>query len=163
MRNSPFSGHATHSADHDLHLIAGDSSDLAVIRHKLKTLPTDARGQVFIEVFAPIQISRLDAPHGIGVNWVLRDTHEHDGIRRAVAPRGAGLVRAVDAWLDEWMRADSLDCDSYRIWIGACTSSTVNSFYEELSGELAERDRARARAPRFVNPLRADSAAQLDV
>lgn len=125
-------------------------------------MPNDARGQVFIEVFAPIQVSRLNAPHGVGVNWVLRDTHEHDGIRRAVAPRGAGLVRAIDAWLDEWMRADALDCDSYRIWIGACSSPTVNDYYESLSGELAERDRARTRVPRFVNPLRADSAATLD-
>lgn len=158
MRNDPHAAHSPRPSNDELFLIAGDSTDLNVIRSRLKALPNDARGQVFVEVFAPIQVSRLDAPHGVAVNWVMRDTHEHDGIRRAIAPRGAGLVRAVNAWLDEWMRADSLDSDNYRIWLGACSSPTVNAYYDELSHELAERDRARARPPRVVNPLRADSA-----
>ena len=111
-------------------LMAGDAADLPAIRGRLAECEPGASGVVFIEVLSPLQMVHLDAPAGIGVHWLFRER-----VRTGIAVRGEALVGAVDAWLDEWMRADG--GVRIEIWLGARSSTLVNSYARDLEHELA--------------------------
>jgi NADPH-dependent ferric siderophore reductase len=76
--------------DGDLVLLAADADDVLVVETVLATLPTRARGQVFIEVDSADQVRQLTAPGRVCVSWLCRD-------------RGQSLTAAVDAWLAEML------------------------------------------------------------
>jgi NADPH-dependent ferric siderophore reductase len=56
----------------DWHLLAGDEAALPAISAALDALPSDAIGQVFIEVAGPDDEVELTAPEGVHINWILR-------------------------------------------------------------------------------------------
>ena len=74
----------------DLVLLGAIDTDVAVVETVLATLPTKARGQVFIEVDDEAAIREVSAPGRVCVTWLLRD-------------RGQSLRTAVDAWLGEML------------------------------------------------------------
>jgi NADPH-dependent ferric siderophore reductase len=79
--------------DGDLVLLAAGADDVLVVETVLATLPTRARGQVFIEVDSADQVRQLTAPGRVCVSWLCRD-------------RGQSLTAAVDAWLAEMLPVD---------------------------------------------------------
>ena len=56
----------------DWHLMAGDEAAIPAISAALEALPDDAVGKVFIEVAGPEDEIALQAPAGVGVNWIYR-------------------------------------------------------------------------------------------
>ncbi len=56
----------------DWHLLAGDEAALPAIGAALQALPDNAVGMVFIEVAGPADEIALNAPAGVGVNWIYR-------------------------------------------------------------------------------------------
>jgi len=123
----------------DCVLAAGDASDLREIRDWLRQLPDTAYGQVFIEVFSEIQIEALPLPPHVGVTWLCRERREESprpGIGRR---RGEALANAVDAWFDEWLWADSETGRSFQLWMGARTSSVMQSYWMGLDRRLEKR------------------------
>lgn len=123
-------------------LIAGDSADLPVIRRMLGRLPVDAYGQVLVEVASRIQIQRMHLPAEMTLTWLLRDA---DGTARRMAPRGERIVRAVRAWLDEWMGVGGHEAPQV-IWIGCAASPRVGRLHREL------RDRFPLLRPEGIAP-----------
>lgn len=117
-------------------LVAGDIGDIDEIRQVLSDLPRDAYGRVIIEIAAPLQVVPLDAPPRVAVTWLRRDERSSLSKVRAAAERGETLVRAVDAWLDEWMRASDDPSSEYVLWIGSHASDAVNEFCVSLAHEL---------------------------
>ena len=87
-------------------LIAGDESSLPAIQTLLATLPTGARGQVFVEVDTPDAVGRLLAPGRVAVCWLVRD-------------RGQSLRRSIDAWLSEMLPTDISQEHTVYAWIVA--------------------------------------------
>jgi NADPH-dependent ferric siderophore reductase len=84
----------------DWHLFAGDEAAIPAIGVALEALPTDAVGQVFIEIGEPGDEIALAAPGGVEVTWVYR------GGRADLVPEGragdhAPLMAAVTGapWL----------------------------------------------------------------
>ncbi|WP_309712114.1 SIP domain-containing protein [Pseudolysinimonas sp.] len=77
----------------DLVLLGAVETDLAVVETVLATLPTRARGQVFVEVDSAAAIRDLGAPGRVCVTWLRRDL-------------GQSLTDAVEAWLGEMLPVD---------------------------------------------------------
>jgi NADPH-dependent ferric siderophore reductase len=121
-------------------LIAGDFNDIVAIRRILSELAADAYGQVFIEILAPVQARRLDAPEGVTISWLVRA--DDDGFGYA-APRGERISAAVRAWTAEWM-PDELVTDERPIllWIGCTASPRVGRLYRELATRIRTADPA---------------------
>lgn len=114
-------------------LIAGDAGDLPAIRGLLADLPRDAYGQVFVEVFGSIQLERLDAPSGMSVTWLCRDVRRSEERLGAGAAKGEPLVRAIEAWLDEWVRVDPEGRSDAMLWIGCNANPRVNRLCRSIS------------------------------
>jgi NADPH-dependent ferric siderophore reductase len=87
-------------------LIAGDELALPAIRTLLATLPTMARGQVFVEVATAGDIDPLVAPGRVMICWIVRD-------------RGQSLTRSLDAWMSEMLPVDGLQEHTVYAWIAA--------------------------------------------
>lgn len=118
-------------------LAAGDASDLPALREWCAQLPEGSYGQVFIEVFSPIQIEPLDTPRRVGVTWICRE-YVNPGPRAGVSiPRGQALATAVDAWLDEWLRADPASGRSFTMWKGGRSTPVMCDFWTRIENELA--------------------------
>lgn len=120
-------------------LAAGDAADLPSLREWLRGLPEGAYGQVFIEVFAPIQIVPLPLPAHVGVTWLCREQREvspRPGIGRG---RGEALATAVDAWCDEWLWADSNAVRNIELWTGARTSPVMQNYWTALDRRVEKR------------------------
>lgn len=87
----------------DWHLFAGDEAAIPAISAALEALPTDAVGQVFIEVATPdeeVAEVELNAPAGVTVSWVHRGGRA-DTVPEELAGDHAPLVAAVTTarWL----------------------------------------------------------------
>lgn len=94
------SGAYSPDPDADWHLFAGDEAAIPAISTALEALPTDAVGQVFIEVGGPADEVPVTAPAGVTVTWV------HRGGRADLVPDDAAgdhapLIEAVKSavWL----------------------------------------------------------------
>lgn len=112
----------------DCVLAAGDLGDVDALRAWLVTLPVKSYGRVFIEIESAAQVAELPTPPGVGITWIERET----------APAGEALARAVDAWLDEWLRGDPLSGRHVALWLGAQASPVMRSFRDHVENELAE-------------------------
>ncbi|RGE23259.1 SIP domain-containing protein [Leucobacter sp. wl10] len=123
----------------DCVLAAGDASDLTELREWLRRLPEESYGQVFIEVFAEMQIEPLPVPPHVGVTWLCREQREMSPRPGAGRRRGEALAGAVDAWFDEWLWADSEAVRNIQLWMGARTSSVMQSYWAGLDRRLEKR------------------------
>ena len=74
-------------ADGDLVLLAGTAEDLPVIETALATLPSKARGQVFVSVESADEVRQLPAPGRVCVTWLV----------------GKSVDVALEAWLAEML------------------------------------------------------------
>ncbi|RRD60119.1 SIP domain-containing protein [Leucobacter sp. OH1287] len=115
-------------------LAAGDAGDIAEIQDWLFSLPEHTFGQVFIEVFSPIQIVELFTPKHISVTWITREKLRPSSRPGIGIPRGSALRDAVDAWLNEWARPEG--GSHVHIWAGARSSSIMNRYWLMLQREL---------------------------
>lgn len=117
-------------------LVAGDETALPAIAVILEQLPTDAHGEVVVEV--PTEGDRLPLVHpdGITLTWVVRDGAAH----------GAGLVaavRAAVAGLDLPLLLqgqDVADIEADELWDvpeTAAPDGLARSLYAWLAGESA--------------------------
>lgn len=122
----------------DCVLAAGDAGDLPGIRAWCAALPEDAYGQVFIEVFAPIQIEEINAPEGVNLTWICRERLRESTRPGLGIPRCQALVNAVDAWLDEWYRSEHGPERHFTIYMGARGSSIMRSYWRGVEAEVAE-------------------------
>lgn len=122
----------------DCVLAAGDASDLAELREWCADLPPDSYGQIFIEVFSPIQIEPLDTPRRVAVTWICREQLRSGTRPGQGLPRGQALANAVDAWLDEWLRADPASGRRFQLWCGAQSTPAMCEFWADIAKELAE-------------------------
>ena len=116
-------------------IAAGDINDVRGLRAWCATLPADAYGQIFIEVFAPFQVEPLKAPERVGVTWICRERLRPSTRPGIGIPRGQALATAVDAWCNEWLRADP-GSHHFTLWMGARSSSVMRSFWARIESEL---------------------------
>ena len=111
-------------------LAAGDAGDLDALRDWCAALPKKSYGRVFIEVDSAEHIQPIEAPPGVGVTWLVQRSRD--------AFAGELLMNAVDAWLDEWVRADPLSGRYVHLWAGARDSREVTAQWDRIRSELAE-------------------------
>ncbi|UOQ58830.1 SIP domain-containing protein [Leucobacter allii] len=123
----------------DCVLAAGDVSDLPELRGWLAGLPETAYGRVFIEVFAEMQIEPLPVPPHVGVTWLCREQREASPRPGVGRRRGEALAGAVEAWFQEWLWADSEAVRNIQLWMGARTSSVMQSYWAQLDRRLERR------------------------
>ena len=123
----------------DCILAAGEAEDLDEMRAWLKQLPSDTYGQVFIEAASAAQIETLEAPATVAVSWVLRDRPHHmpQAAGDCTIRAGQALSRAVDAWLDEWLRAESRSQRNFVLWLGAKSNPIMCEFWGRIESEFA--------------------------
>jgi NADPH-dependent ferric siderophore reductase len=107
-------------------LLAGDASDLRDLRAVVATLPTDAYGQVYVEVASTVQVERLATPPRVAVTWLVRERDD-----APMAARGALLAAAVDGWIAEWMPPGVRD-DRRIAWIGCVAAPRIADRYRVL-------------------------------
>ncbi|MGR4010275.1 SIP domain-containing protein [Leucobacter sp. 1207-22] len=117
-------------------LAAGDAGDLGGLQAWCNDLPPGSYGQIFIEVFAPIQIEPFPTPPGIAVTWICRESLRPSPRPGIGIPRGQALADAVDAWFDEWLRATPTNGAHFLLWAGARSSSIMQSYWHRLEVEL---------------------------
>ena len=114
-------------------LLVGDSHDLPAIRAMAERLPTNAYGQLYLEVASPVQVERWELPPGMGVTWLRRDRHP------GISPRGDLAARAAAAWLAEWMPADAPEPPRpFILWVGCGASRAMDRLHRELHARLEE-------------------------
>lgn len=77
-------------------LVAGDDTALPAIGRLLEELPTDARGQVFIEIAEHSHIQHLPELPGVTVTWLVRD-----GAEAGTTTLLLDAVRAAQWWEGE--------------------------------------------------------------
>ena len=123
----------------DCIIAAGDISDLPSLRDWLAVMPSQAYGQVFIEVFAEMQIEELETPENVSVTWLCREQREESPRPGLGRRRGEALATAVEAWFDEWMWADAQSMRHIELWMGARTSSVMQSYWARLQRRLERR------------------------
>lgn len=140
----------------DCVLAAGDITDLPELRSWLAGLPEEAYGQVFIEVFAEMQVEPLPVPPHVGVTWLCRERREaspRPGIGRR---RGDALAAAVEGWFAEWLWADSQAIRNIELWMGARTSSVMQSYWTQLDRRLDKRWPGYCQQDRAAQPRAAE-------
>src|SRR5690606_34702483 len=115
----------------DCILAAGDVEDLDSLREWVSQLPNDSYGQILIEAASRDQIQPLTTPPAVSVTWVLRDRPHHipKAAGECTIRAGQALARAVDGWLDEWLRADSPHARRFVFWIGAKTNPIMCDYW----------------------------------
>lgn len=128
-------------------LIAGDETATPAICSIVESLPTDAVGEVYIEVPTAADALPLRAPDGVEVTWLGRDSAAH-GVRltaavhawgraRAAAVQPAGLADHVaDPSDDEvlWEVPDAVDGAEYA-WL-AGEAGTITALRRHLVRDL---------------------------
>lgn len=126
-----------HHADESNYVLAGALiTDLPELERWCATLPHDAWGTVFVEVFTPQQIRTVNTPPQVSVIWLCRENRAFLTATGHCPPKGALLTRALDAWLDEWVRADPFAGDHYYIWAGGRSTPALSSYWAQLEAEL---------------------------
>lgn len=110
-------------------LAAGDTSDIPALDAWLTALPSKSYGRVFIEIEDACQRRDLDAPPGVGITWLVQRPGQHSG---------AALGRAIDAWLDEWLRGDPLSGRYVHLWSGARGNPDIVAHLRRVEVELAD-------------------------
>lgn len=114
-------------------LITADEDSLAELQALITTLPICSTGRVFIEVPDETWIGHIDVPARMIVTWLDRSRRTGDpGTGRACAP-GQAIARAVTAWADEMLCADS--CTGTRIHLLSGFLGTADIF-DHLTSEL---------------------------
>lgn len=99
----------------DLVLLAAVEHDIPVVETVLATLPTKARGQVFVEVETADAVRTLAAPGRVCVTWLVRD-------------RGQSLRRSLDAWTAEMLPVEAEREHRVYAWIsGDQAARTISS------------------------------------
>lgn len=132
----------------DCVLAAGDNTDLPALRDWCAALPADSYGRVFVQVESPSQIDNFPTPMNVGVTWLVRESRSFDldtmpiGFESSANTHSLDyedeLVRAVDAWFDEWLRADPLSGRHFLMWTGARNRPAMREFWERIEVEAAE-------------------------
>lgn len=122
----------------DCVLAAGDITDLPEIKAWCESLSERSYGQIFIEVFSPIQIEPLRTPEGVGVTWICREFLRPSTLPGVGIARGEGLVTAVDAWLSEWYRAEYGAERNFTMWMGARSNEIVHTYWQSLDQQVVE-------------------------
>lgn len=85
---------AWHPGDGDAVLLGAVDDDIAIVETVAATLPTKARGRIFLEVADESDIREFTAPGRVCVSWLRRD-------------RGQSMRAAVDAWLAEMLPVEA--------------------------------------------------------
>lgn len=119
-------------------LAAGTLKDIPDLQSWCKTLPAASYGKVFIEVFSPIQITPLEAPEGVSVTWLCREHLANPDAPGTYRARGEALREAVDAWLNEWYRADSGTERHFTMWMGARGTEIMHNYWVSLERQVSE-------------------------
>ncbi|SEE73652.1 NADPH-dependent ferric siderophore reductase, contains FAD-binding and SIP domains [Arthrobacter alpinus] len=96
--------------DADWHLFAGDEAALPAIAASLEALPSDARGQAYIEVEDAADIQPLVKPDGVELSWVFRNgaTPDKSTVLLDAVANGVWLDGTVHAFVHgerEYMKA----------------------------------------------------------
>lgn len=88
-------------ADAPWHLFACDEAGLPAVAAALEALPTDAKGQAFIEVAGPEDELELTVPEGVAVSWIHRGGDAGE-VGDDVAGDNSPLIEAVRSapWWD---------------------------------------------------------------
>lgn len=105
-------------------VLAGDETAAPAIARILEDLPADARGVALIEVASDADRLPIEAPEGMGVEWLPREGGEH-GVR--LVPSLLALVPGAASGKDTGMDPDE-------IW----ETPTYSGLGEELAGEAPE-------------------------
>ncbi len=120
----------------DCLLAAGNISDVPDLRVWCQSLPADSYGQVFIEVFSPIQIEPLQTPPGVGVTWICREQLGDPTLPGIGLPQGQALKTAVDAWLCEWYRTEYGAERHFTLWMGARSNEVMHTYWKSLERQV---------------------------
>lgn len=88
------------------------------MRALLSMLPSDAYGQVLLEVHDDVVLADLDAPARVTVQRIRPVPTE---------PTGTALSRAVSAWLAEWLPEEPDPHRSVGVWLGSTCATSVAS------------------------------------
>ncbi len=113
-------------------LLVGDSADLPTLQGIVSRLPTNAFGQIFIEVASTVQVRHWIVPTGMTVSWLCRDRAA--GAPGALAPHGELAARALAAWVAEWIPERRTDHQlPYVLWVGCAASERVDHLYRHLA------------------------------
>ena len=110
-------------------LAVADADDLSALREWLGGLGRKSYGRVFVEIDDLARADALAAPTGVGITWIERGADD--------AP-GAGVARAVEAWLDEWLRADPLSGRHINLWAGQRVRIAGAGHWDRVAAELDE-------------------------
>lgn len=114
----------------DCTLAAGDATDIPAIREWCEALPMKSYGRVLIEIDSPDQVVEIAAPPGIDFTWLVR--------KIVLEPRGAAMMRAVEGWLDEWLRGDPMSGRYIHLWPGGRSTPEVDAHWQRIEAELAD-------------------------
>lgn len=115
----------------DCVLAAGRASETGEISEWLRTLPEDAYGKVFVEASAAEMSAgeTLPAPEGVSVTWLRSDP----------SATGVVLARAVHAWLEEWLWAESQIVRNFDLWTSTDPCATMQDLWDAVDRRLAKR------------------------
>lgn len=115
----------------DCVLAAGRAAEVDEISEWLRALPEDAYGKVFVEASAEEMAAAvpLPAPAGVSVTWLRRDP----------AASGVSLARAVHAWLEEWLWAESQIVRNFDLWTSSDPCRTMSELWDAVDRRLAKR------------------------
>lgn len=120
-------------------LAGANAHDIAGLRDWCASLPHSAYGRVFIEADAPEHICDLPTPPNVGVTWLIAQRADPAALGDEPQHQpGTGLARAIDAWLDEWMRADPLSGRHFSLWTGARDLPEMRDFWDRIELEAAD-------------------------
>ncbi|MFF2050467.1 SIP domain-containing protein [Leifsonia sp. NPDC058194] len=116
-------------------LLVGDETDLPVLQPLVTRLPVDAYGQIFLEVGDGMDAMIWPVPPGIQLTWLPRG----DGL----AVRGDLAMRAVSAWIDEWMPESMGEEQApFVMWLGCRGNAGADRVFSDLGARIEAR-RAR--------------------
>jgi hypothetical protein len=77
-------------------------------------------------------------PVDVNVTFIMRDRPHHrpHPAGDCTIRSGQALARAVDAWLDEWVRAESTAARSFMLWVGARSNPIMCEYWGRIENEF---------------------------